>query len=118
MPVTRLTTNFELENPERFIGDFHEILKEICNIPKHDRLIILDQNIKGFYQPTDTEGKYFLVEIFLFPGREIEVKRRLYQTIVEFAEKFGVAKNNVRIVLNDIPKENWGIRGGIAGCDI
>jgi len=43
----------------------------------------------------------------------------LYKTIVSNLEqKFGIPKNHVKILLREIPKENWGIRGGQAACDI
>ena len=61
---------------------------------------------------------YTLISIDCFTGRSIEAKRRLYQGIVESLAVFGIPKNHIKIILREIPKENWGIRGGIAACDI
>jgi len=33
-------------------------------------------------------------------------------------EPFGILKDHVKILLREIAKENWGIRGGQAGCDV
>ncbi|WP_331710104.1 hypothetical protein [Methylomonas koyamae] len=33
-------------------------------------------------------------------------------------EPFGIPPDHVKILLREIPKENWGIRGGQAGCDV
>ena len=37
---------------------------------------------------------------------------------VKNLEPFGIPKNHIKILLREIPKENWGIRGGQAGCDV
>jgi phenylpyruvate tautomerase PptA (4-oxalocrotonate tautomerase family) len=33
-------------------------------------------------------------------------------------EALGIPRDHVKIVLREIPRENWGIRGGQAGCDV
>ena len=45
-------------------------------------------------------------------------KRNLYRAIVANLEPFGIPKNHVKIVLREQPRENWGIRGGQAACDV
>ena len=50
--------------------------------------------------------------------RSLDAKRNLYMAIVKNLEPFGIPKNHVKILLREIPKENWGIRGGQAGCDV
>jgi hypothetical protein len=42
----------------------------------------------------------------------------LYKTIVTNLAVLGIPVDHVKIVLRDIPKENFGIRGGKAGCDV
>lgn len=61
---------------------------------------------------------YTLVSIDCFVGRSLEIKRDLYRRIVENLELLGVPKDHVKILVRESPKENWGIRGGQAGCDI
>ncbi len=38
--------------------------------------------------------------------------------IVEGLELFGIPRDHVKILLRELPKENRGIRGGLAGCDV
>jgi len=42
----------------------------------------------------------------------------LYQEIVNKLEPFGIPKDHVKILIREITRENWGIRGGQAGCDV
>jgi len=58
------------------------------------------------------------VTIAAFSGRSLDAKRALYKTIADRLEALGIPRLDVFIVLHEIPKENWGLRGGIAGCDV
>jgi len=58
------------------------------------------------------------VEITLFAGRSIEAKRSLYKSIVANLGVVGIAPSDIFIVLNEVPLENWGIRGGIPASDV
>ena len=119
MPVTRITTNFRLgEDKQKLVDGFHEMMQETLQIKMQDRLILLDEKPDGFFQPTHTAGHYVFVEIQLFNGRSLKVKRQLYKRIVKFMQDIGVNPENTRIVLHEIARENWGIRGGRAACDV
>jgi phenylpyruvate tautomerase PptA (4-oxalocrotonate tautomerase family) len=60
-----------------------------------------------------------LVEISMFSGRTKETKTKLYKTIVDNLDKNGIIeKEKVFILLNELPKENWGVRGGIPADEI
>jgi phenylpyruvate tautomerase PptA (4-oxalocrotonate tautomerase family) len=61
---------------------------------------------------------YTHVSIDAFAGRSLDAKRALYRTIVLNIEALGIPRDHVKIVLREIPRENWGIRGGQAGCDV
>ena len=61
---------------------------------------------------------YTHISIDAFAGRSLDAKRALYRRIVENLETFGIPNDHVKILLREIPKENWGIRGGQAGCDV
>ena len=71
----------------------------------------------GSLWSADNRGKVTLIGIDLFSGRSIEAKRRLYQAIVKNLAVFDVPADHVKVVLREIPRENWGI-GGAAACDI
>lgn len=62
--------------------------------------------------------RYTHISIDAFAGRSLEAKRALYQAIVIRLEALGIPRDHVKIVLREIPRENWGIRGGQAGCDV
>jgi phenylpyruvate tautomerase PptA (4-oxalocrotonate tautomerase family) len=70
--------------------------------------------------PPDKENPeaYTSITIDAFSGRSLEAKRHLYKSIVNNLEPLGIPNNHVKILLREIARENWGIRGGQAGCDI
>lgn len=118
MPFSRITTNFCLEYESVFVDSFHQTMMSVLKIPGHDRFVLVDQRTKGFYQPTNTSGKYIVFEIDMFSGRTIETKRKLYKDLVVLANSVGVVSANVTIILQDVDKENWGIRGGQPASEV
>jgi phenylpyruvate tautomerase PptA (4-oxalocrotonate tautomerase family) len=61
---------------------------------------------------------YTHISIDAFAGRSLDAKRSLYKAIVTNLESLGIPQDHVKILLREIEKENWGIRGGQAGCDV
>ncbi len=61
---------------------------------------------------------YTHVSIDAFAGRSLDAKRALYRAIVANLGRLGVPADHVKILLRELPRENWGIRGGQAGCDV
>jgi phenylpyruvate tautomerase PptA (4-oxalocrotonate tautomerase family) len=61
---------------------------------------------------------YTLISIDCIVGRSLATKRTLYRSIVENLEKEGIPKDHVKILLRETSHENWGIRGGLAACDV
>lgn len=99
----------------------HSALQEAFKIPEWDRNIrLLVHAPHRFACPPDREKPelYTHVSIDCFAGRSVDAKRILYQAIVRNLETLGIPKNHVKILLREIPKENWGIRGGHAACDV
>ena len=99
----------------------HAALREAFRILSHDkniRLIVHEPH--RFACPPDREKPEFYTHISIdaFAGRSLEAKRNLYMAIVKNLEPFGIPKNHIKILLREIPRENWGIRGGQAGCDV
>ena len=119
MPAIRITTNFILgDERERLCQDFHAMMQQVLKIKEYDRLIVVDEKPEALFQPLNTQGNYALVEITLFTGRTLETKRELYKKIVNLFSGHGVAKESIRIILYEIERENWGIRGGTAASDV
>ncbi|MBK7542146.1 MAG: tautomerase family protein [Candidatus Competibacter sp.] len=85
---------------------------------KNMRLIVHQPH--RFACPPDREKPEFYTHISIdaFAGRSLDAKRNLYKAIVNNLEPLGIPKNHVKILLREISKENWGIRGGQAGCDV
>jgi len=99
----------------------HLALREAFRIvpgDKNIRLIVHEPH--RFACPPDRENPdvYTHISIDAFAGRSLDAKRNLYKAIVNNLEPLGIPKDHVKILLREIPKENWGIRGGQAGCDV
>jgi phenylpyruvate tautomerase PptA (4-oxalocrotonate tautomerase family) len=114
MPSTRIETR------AGWIGDRHEAvisavqraLVEGIRIPEHDRDIrIIEYPPHAFAPPTDKGREYTIIEIAMFAGRSVDAKRRLYAALVAELAAFGLAPTDLKVVVHDVPRENWGIRG-------
>lgn len=69
--------------------------------------------------PTKTNPElYTNISVDCIVGRSLAAKRNLYRYIVENLEPLGIPKDHVKILLRENTKENWGIRGGQAACDV
>lgn len=99
----------------------HSALKDAFKILPDDKNIrLIVHEAHRFAIPPDKKcpEKYTHISIDCFAGRSLDTKRRLYQLIVDKLADFEIPKDHVKILLREIPKENWGIRGGQAGCDV
>lgn len=53
-----------------------------------------------------------IVKIDIWEGRDAEKKRELIHAVSKaVADTLGIPIEHVQIVINDVPKENWGIKG-------
>ena len=99
----------------------HSSLREAFKIPPGDRNVrLLVHEPHRFACPPDLAKPelFTLIGIDGFSGRSLDAKRALYAAIVEKLAKVGIPNDHVIIVLKEIPTENWGIRGGLAACDL
>jgi len=85
---------------------------------KNVRLIVHEPHRFACPPTREYPDLYTHISIDCFAGRSLGAKRRLYHAIVHNLEVFGIPKDHVKILLREIPRENWGIRGGQAGCDV
>jgi phenylpyruvate tautomerase PptA (4-oxalocrotonate tautomerase family) len=72
----------------------------------------------AFLIPEIASERFTLVEATIFSGRSIETKRALYQAVVKNLGALGIAAADVRVVLYEVPRENWGLKGGIPASEI
>lgn len=90
-------------------------------IPPEDKTVrlVVHEPHRMSCSPKMTQPDLFtLVSIDAFAGRSLDAKRALYKAIVTNLEILGIPPNHVKILLRELPKENWGIRGGQAACDV
>ena len=54
-------------------------------------------------------------QIYMIEGRTEEQKRAVIKEVTEALERaVGAPKQNIRVWIHDVPKENWGIAGETA----
>ena len=96
-------------------------LIEGFKIPQDDRCVrLLTHEPHRFIVPQSKSQPefYTLVTVSAFSGRSLEAKRSLYQAMVRRLGEVGIPADHVKIMLNEIPRENWGLRGGKPGSEI
>jgi phenylpyruvate tautomerase PptA (4-oxalocrotonate tautomerase family) len=99
----------------------HSALVEAFKILPNDktvRLIVHEPHRMMCPPERQHPDRFTHISIDAFAGRSLDAKRLLYKTIVAKLEKLGIPKDHVKVLLRDISKENWGIRGGQAGTDV
>ena len=52
-----------------------------------------------------------VIIIEMWEGKTSEQKERLIKGITKVFEEIGVKSEHVHIVIHDVPKSNWGMRG-------
>lgn len=99
----------------------HAALRDAFRILPHDRHVRLIAHEPHRFEcpPGRSQPElYTHISIDAFVGRSLDAKRTLYSRVVENLEGLGVPRDHVKILLRELPQENWGIRGGQAGCDV
>ena len=97
----------------------HQGLVEGAGIPEWDRQVRLFEfgpdNI--LLPEKDDLVSYVLIEVIGYP-RSVEVKRDIYQEMVNKLAEVGVDPMNTKITYYDVPADCWGVNGGQAGSDL
>ena len=91
----------------------HDALVLSLAIPDDDRFQRLyELKFENFEHRTTVTDKITLIELTLFPGRNREMKRDVIVEITRLlGERLSIAPNDVYIIINEPPLENWGLRG-------
>jgi len=121
MPSARIEVRKKWNRSEKdqMILALQESMVECLKIPEHDKLIrFLEHEPEDFVVPPGCSDNYTLVEISLFSGRTLDAKRALYKSVVSKFTAIGIPKKDILIVLHDVPRDNWGIRGGIPASEV
>ena len=123
MPSTTIEvrTRYAQDQEIALVEAVHRALVRAFTIPEHDRNVrLVVHEPHRFACPPDRSrpDAYTIVTVAAFVGRSLDAKRLLYRSIVENLEPLGIPPDHVLIVLHEIPRENWGVRGGRAACDV
>ena len=102
-----------------FLAAIQAATVEALRVPLHSLVLrLVEHPMECFVIPHETAEQYTHIVIAMFAGRSVSAKRALYQAIVRHLEPFGVPPDDVRIIVNDVPRENVGMWGGKAAVDL
>ena len=114
MPVTTIEVRYRYTPAEesRMIDAVHAALVEGLKIPEWDKTIrFLTHEPHRFTADPKKGERFTLISIDLFAGRSIDAKKRFYAALVRNLRAFEIPADHVKVLLREIPKENWGLRG-------
>ena len=52
-----------------------------------------------------------VIIVNMWPGRDVEAKRRIAEGITKVFEDEGVPRKVIEVVMNEVPKTNWSVGG-------
>lgn len=91
----------------------HSCLHDAIGTPENKRFQrFFPIQPENFYYPNTRSNQYTIIEIFMFEGRSVAVKKKLIRLLFERIEQqLNIAAQDIEIVILDVPKHNWGVRG-------
>ena len=91
----------------------HSCLQDAIGTPENKRFQrFFDMQSEDFYYPPDRSEQYTVIEIVMFEGRSVAAKKKLVGLLFERIDKqLSISPNDIEIVMFELPKHNWGIRG-------
>lgn len=123
MPSTTIEVrrSYAVEQEVQIIEAFQAALVEGFKIPSGDRCVRFIEHephrfiaLSRLSQP----DLYTVITVSAFSGRSLEAKRNLYQGIVSRLALLGIPADHTKILINEIPRENWGLQGGKPASEI
>lgn len=119
-PSKRITTGGWARGTEqKIIEAVQSALLSALKIPEYDRDVVLDiSDAAARIVPTGRSEHYTRIEVVMFSGRSLEAKRALYKGLVTNLSGLGVPATEIKIILLEVPAENWGLRGGYPASEI
>jgi phenylpyruvate tautomerase PptA (4-oxalocrotonate tautomerase family) len=117
MPQTKIYGNAGFLNRSRqLISDaIHRCCVEALAFPIEKRFHrFLPLETENSIYPADRSEQYIIIEISMFEGRSIDAKKQLIRLLFAYlSEQVGIAPNDAEIMIVEIPKHNWGVRGQV-----
>jgi phenylpyruvate tautomerase PptA (4-oxalocrotonate tautomerase family) len=120
MPLVRITRRRgrPADENRRVLDAVHDALVEGFKIPDADRhQTLIELDAASFEITADRTAAFTLVEITAFPGRSVEAKRTVYQSMARRFEAAGVSPRDLFVVITELPLENWSPRNGVSSFD-
>ncbi len=95
------------------LQSIHDALVLSLGIPDDDRFQRLYELKSADFEHRKTvTDKITLIELTFFPGRSKEMKRAAILEITRLlSERLSIVLNDIFIVINEPPLENWGLHG-------
>jgi phenylpyruvate tautomerase PptA (4-oxalocrotonate tautomerase family) len=121
MPMAKIEVrrSHSPEKVQSLIDVVYLAQREALQVPEGDKQIrYVEHKPEHFAVPPGKSENYTFVEILMFPGRSLDAKRTLYQSIVKRFGVLGIAPTDVFIVLTEPPLENWGLQGGKPASEV
>lgn len=107
------------EYKQSILDAVHDSLVTAFKIPDHDRnQRIIEIQPDNFEYPKGKSENFVTIEMTVFPGRTFKAKKNLYKEIVSRLQDLGIKGDDILIILNEPPLENWGIRGGYPANEV
>lgn len=119
--VVEVRRQYPPEQEVRIIEAVQAALVEGFKIPVEDRCvrIVTHEPHRFICSPKRTQPElYTVITVTAFSGRSLDAKRHLYRSIVERLAELGIPPDHVKIILNEVPRENWGLGGGKPASEI
>ena len=117
MPQTKIYGNasFITQARQQISDVIHSCCVDALAFPtekRFHRFIPLES--EDYIYPSDRSEHYIIIEISMFEGRSLEAKKQLIRLLfTRLSEQVGIAPNDVEVVISEIPKHNWGVRGKV-----
>lgn len=121
MPLARIEIEkgFSPEYKKAILDGVHYALVETIKIPDNDRRQRLYELDADHFEHTGRSNQYTIIEITMFKGRSSEAKKALFRRIVDLlVVNPGIPSNDITIIIDEPPLENWGIRGGYPASEV
>ncbi|MBU4318083.1 MAG: tautomerase family protein [Proteobacteria bacterium] len=121
MPIVTLTLRGpkSAEFKSNVLGAIHDALVDIGVSPNdlfHRVIELSEENFQYDATFPDVRGhrneNYLLVEILLGIGRSVKIKKQLLSGITSRLSALGHDPENLMVVFQDVPWENWSPAGG------
>lgn len=109
---------YSVDEEIAIIEAVHDALVECFKTRVQDKNVRLLVHEAHRFASSPERPNFTHVTIDCFKGRTLDAKRKLYRTIVQKLTAFGIPADDIEIIIREGERENFGIRGGQAACDV